>query len=380
MKCKLFVNPQNYSQKHICIEGHCNLLSNRSLHKKLVGELEHLYICEQTGTPHLCGELCDGCYIISNSDSQEICEISGLVIRSTSFSNTQIEKKETIERPENLHNSVTKKKQKVINYLDNTEALLENCHNLPKNMDQSEVIKKIKLLKNVPLKECYLRVAIVRLAHIFSKERFQRDKEASLSFENELKKIIQKHISTVSRDPEQKLYTYHMLLLAHQHEEKKYSTPDMTVIKDNDLKILIKSYAYKCLYFWYIIRTQTKSGRENPGNFPWWEFIESALLIFRDGLTFPVGKNRAETVISRPDPFLRVLPDKSPFLIESSIGRKKAKRKTRTRIYNASKTALLEMMTGENKVNPEVFRFDNLNFNELDDNQFCKFRGSNRSN
>ncbi len=342
-------------------------------------ELEHLYICEQTGTLHICGDLCDKNHLIFNSDSEEICEISGLVITKQAFAYTKIERRNLSEQPEFFNRGFTKKRQKVLNFLEHTETLIENCSNLAFKITRTEVFKKVKLLKNTPLKVCYLRVAIVKLCLIFSKDRFKKDKETSLNFEDELQKSIRQHISTVCRNKKPKLFTSDFLLIANQIDEKKYSSPDMTRLDDNELKKLILNYAYKCVYFWYIIRTKTKVGKESPSNFPWWEFIESALLIFRDGLIFTTASTDQEIIVSQPDPFLKALPDKSPFLNEYNSGMKKTKRLSRTRIYNACKNALLEMVTPPENSNPEIFRFDNLIFDELNNDEFHKFRGSGRN-
>lgn len=366
------------------------MLDNSDVHKQIIYFLNELFICEQTGTAHVCGDLCDRQYLLYNQHSEQVCSLTGIKIDNVTIAIQKNEMKEIIEKPEIFTNTNVKKRQKTLNFLESTETLLENCHNLTIDTSRSEVSKKLKLLKGVSLPVQYFRVAIVRLSKIFSKQRFSKDTETSQSYESELRSAITKHISSVYRDPKQTLFSYHFLLLANQIDEKKYSSPDMTKLTDDQLRTLIIYYAYRCVYFWYIIRTKTKLGRESPQSVPWWEFIESALLIFREGLLLTEDVTSREVIIAHPDPFLKSLPDKSPYLTSSSSDKKKPKRSSCTRIYNFCKRALIKALspgdtdmflkTSSNfeTVNPESFRFDNLDFDSLDPKVFIKMKGSGR--
>ncbi len=366
------------SEVHLCIHGYCDFDNEHDPAWTKVAYLEDLYVCQRSTKPHLCGPFCDHSYDIVTASTETVCSMSSLAHSNHAMRRTNYivpGNSNGVTLPKNPQSRRPGLKAKTEFVLENVEDLIATCVYLNPKDSRKELLEKLRVIdtRNVPLRSQYFHSAIYTLAHVFSKDRFQSDRNNMLAIENDLKSQFDRYVSGMGRSSNQLISADDLYMIATQQMQKGYNVPNFARLTDDHRRELIVRYATKCVIFWYILRTETTKGREHPEEMPWLDFIDSALITFRSGVKFSQDCVR-ECVIIEEDPFLNMLPDTSDYLsINHQTVTKKPKKKSTTKICTFIRTAMMEAVTVQG-LNPQKLSPDRYTIDQLDETPFLRIK------
>jgi ribosomal protein L22 len=237
------------------------------------------------------------------------------------------------------------------------------------------------------IKNQYLGFAILKLSKIFSQSRFEQDMKKEDVRKEEIMKHFHQYVSK-SIQKNLPLNTMDLYAIAATIRNKTFNSVDMRTLTDQQRTYIIVHYAKQCLALWYVIRTRTKIGQSDPKQFPWPEFVDSAMLVFEAGFEISPRDYPYKVVLIPKDPLLSLLPDdnnvSSYYISEQKQqqqnnkkgqNKRKSKKTNQTKIKNNITNALISAVVNEN-VNPELLKIDTMDLKQmLDTSVFVRLRG-----
>jgi hypothetical protein len=166
--------------------------------------------------------------------------------------------------------------------------------------------------KNVdsPLSE-YCAIALLRVASLFCKTRFMED----LKNAREARRLANRSVMrAINREDSESS------AIALRNIQKvgldARPVPTNILLSGKARKNFFTIYAMRALKMWLVVRTRTRLGREEPGMFPFSDFVVAAMYIQCDGIKVPpsVTKSTHTEIVMQEDLVLRkVLPSTASF-------------------------------------------------------------------
>lgn len=150
----------------------------------------------------------------------------------------------------------------------------------------------------------YYATALLRIASLFCKTRFNLDLEAA----KEARRLANRSVIKALNSGNDFVNVVELRNIQKTELDNR-KVPINILLSGSDRKNFFIIYAMRCLKLWLIIRTRTKLGREQPSLFPFIDFAITAMYIFRDGIKVPktVTRGQFPEIILVPDPLLKLL-------------------------------------------------------------------------
>jgi hypothetical protein len=377
---------------HLCIRGYCGKEGGEAnLHRYIIGTLDEIYACYYSGKEHLCGPFFCKEMNHVNNEGVLVCPISGRTINEVYISNKHWKfEYQRVSGAYTTADSKTRADHDEGIDLRDVENLYENCHNIgttPIKIKKRRSGASSKMgggMETPPtgedLRREYLGFAIVKLALYFSAERFESDMKREKEKEAEILKQFSQYVSKYMQKG-LPLNVIDLHIIACNLRRRSCPAVDMRNLTDDQRNFMIRHYARMCLSLWYIVRTRTKKGIEEPKLFSWPDFVDSAMLIFADGFEVSAQDYTHKVTLIPKDPLLGMLPEDSGYADGKYQGHsrrkgssKRSKKINPTKLKNFITTALMNAIVKEH-VNPETLRIDILDLETVDTSVFTKLRG-----
>lgn len=307
VKARIYQSRNRGNNRHICIADYCDSENtDPDLHFRLMEEINDVYVCEKYAIPHFCGDHCDGSYREINKDGMYVCRISGRYFDEM-HTVDKFWTKEQKNIDKDMANNPFVKVKKDMKYEDfkDIDTVINRCVNRSEN--SSLDIKRKSSHSN---KEHFLKLAIERVSKLFPNVDMtsiykKRDKQ----IESE---IIATFIKYVNKSNSSGVIpnTCTLFSLFMTFAKKFPNRVDLTGISPVQKRMLILFYSHQCLSLWVIVRTKTEHGMKSPSDFPWPEFVDSALSLLESGFYVTSNDGQGEKIILiEKDYFLSILPE-----------------------------------------------------------------------
>jgi hypothetical protein len=391
----------NINEHHICINGFCDR-PYPQCHHFLLYEFKHVYVCRETGIPHFCGPKCDQIRI--NKDKMKYCRLTGFDFGEVVMDNKMAyDKAKTKEYEDNEQATSTEgyvmgipKRKKDDETDDGFKLDTDNIAELGEGaiigMYLNETKRKNSAISNETRKDEFHNIAYIKIYALFSETQLDLEENIrETSNQKELDTEMTRYLNRASQT-KKALNTQEMLLIALGHHKRK-ANPIKMNFNDVDRRTISLYYAKRVMTLWYIIRTKTEHGRNNPSLFPHREFIIPALSVMQNGFEIAQDEIGYRATVIEPDKLLQARRldgvariankfsyansekrnikksqsldtgiDNHEALLSDLIGRKKSQSdKIRTNIEIALRSAIKD----EHK-SPEELKLESLHYEELD--------------
>jgi hypothetical protein len=168
----------------------------------------------------------------------------------------------------------------------------------------SELKKKGSGIAAKTKKEEYLMLAYSKIYALFSSTQLKMEEQIQSDDANkEITTEIDRYANSNSQNKMLMVASDMYLLAAHRRNTR--DDPVRFQLTEEARKRLALYYAHRCLVLWYIARTRTKMGKENPLMFPFREFIIPALSLMQTGFVIPESDLGYRAIVVEPDDILR---------------------------------------------------------------------------
>lgn len=323
------------SDYHVCLgHPHCQVNKNDDqVHTSQWINLEHVYVCQETGIPHICGQYCKNS--IRNQDGILVCTLTGKCIAEVLIRDTWnvngahvmsgkdapyglsdcANSGERIQ-PNKFVNSGTSSASIKMDIdtmmLSGEDAVIDVMNG---GMDFNSSNRKSKI-EAVNKKQEFLMSAISKIMKLFSDDQLDKEVEKAENIEREINSQLNKYLTKNTQSKRLTVMTdIYLLSLNYQKKKDDFVRFDLS---EKDKSNIAMIYAQQCLIFWFIIRTRTKMGREKPNLFLFRDFVYPAITLFETGFEISEADFGYRAVIIEPDPLFQA---KAPDLDKlSSVG------------------------------------------------------------
>jgi hypothetical protein len=424
IRAKVYMT-RRHDVHHICIAGYCaSEGKNFDMHHSIIRRIDDIYVCENTAIPHFCGHFCSSDRQVLNKDNIYTCPLTGrslsteVEVRDQFWNKGNIKQQQQADRETavNPFKASTNRKRKKSNNnnepadpdinIKDVDDILDKCVRMGIQADvvMDALISTKKRKKDGSINSCtptmtlkteYLLIAVIKLAKMFSRERFENDMKKEEETQKELLMQFSKYTATKTRSNDI-LSICELYVIALQHRKKKCTVIDFTGLTDTQRKGLIMYYAKMCIALWYVVVTKTTMGQKKT-DYPWYEFIDSAMRLFETGLIISELDYGRKVTIIEPDPFLALLTDDNSYMKNNSNNnnnedtapqrrdsyktgvhqQRHSKKNNLTKIKNATSMAITFAVIKDG-IPPERLRPEMVDFDTIDEKAFTKIRGKNR--
>lgn len=294
-------------------------------------QISDAYMCARTGLMHICRVgMCE--YVDSTEQhvrrGESTCVLTGNVLEDSVFvdkfwcpqsvANTAQTSRlswSEISRGKRAFNSVWSEKNG-LPQITWGEALADIEQNLLTEMCDIDDIRyyltKRRPKKNVdsPLSE-FCAIALLRVASLFCRTRFTED----LKNAQEARRLANRSVlRAINRDePDSSAIGLRNMQKVGLDARP---VPANILLSGKARRNFFMIYAMRALKLWLVVRTRTRLGCEDPGLFPFSDFVIAAMYIQRDGVKVPgsvTGGNYSEIVLKEDLVLKKVLPSTASF-------------------------------------------------------------------
>jgi hypothetical protein len=370
---------------HVCAPSLCNR-DDMNLHRTLWKKIDWLHFCKQTGAMHVCDRFCNAEKVPDRAMHGMVCSITGLYRIGSGIVTIDQPAWSKISQsldPANGGGSRSKKQstgRSVEEILDactesdfaDTVIKQQRLHRQNGGKRRPGVTSSVSEMSYIPAmtiktKEDALKEAISQLSITFSAQRFESFQTTRILVHSQLEnrlikccsRALQNHL--VPSSAELQLETDAFL-------KRNFIPPDMRAIsEDRGLRrLLIRHYAQRCVVFWHVLCEYTNFREQ--GSFTFRDFIESALVVFEEGLYVSERDYSFPFTLYQKDALLVIISTSHSNLHRGNHFRLVPHR-NRTPIKIYIKNALLETIRSS-RLNPDMLRLENYNYNDLADHHF----------
>lgn len=348
---------------------------------KYRGTLEELYVCSKTGHMHLCTPTaCDYGTNPEHNHGDSVCKLTGKVLSERqSVSEYWLPKSVKMSSGESwlASDNGTRKgagsgkkgvpPKSFRPYMSSNQEdpigeffMLDDMsfRDIP-TCDHSKIREYIKFrrrkrsTKRNPYRE-YLTTAVMRISLLFSRTRYLIDMDIASEAMRLANRDVHKQLRSGVGDDALSLKTTQL------HALRNRNVPDNLVLSRQDRQNFFLSYAKRTLQLWAIVRTRTKTGADSPNQFPFMEFVISAMYIFKSGIYLPPNvTNGPGEQLLQPDVLLQqCLPRYD--IIERLDCDRQTTRKVKKATLQAIMLAVREERVNTSQLHPTSIHPENL--------------------
>jgi len=301
-----------------------------------------IFACEVSGAMHWCGKKCT-LVEMNEKDAQVMCPLSGI----TRFTHVLVDKffkaggpvnettASTLECERQMHREHVKAVISATRQTRSHQRRMYMSNVSTKCIEEQTVQQWLFDLvgtetydasycqmvlgfervipKNITLQ--YFMAAASKIWSLFCKERYYGDQERIKNTQNILLNTVERTFSNAKNGTEVVVYTRVETEYNGRLTRLRAITPRLYKENPGDKEKrrvvgVIQEYAWRVIKMWYIIRTKTSIGRENPEYFPFMGFILPCIYLFMSGVTITKHYSQSDIIILLPDPRLRLwLPE-----------------------------------------------------------------------
>lgn len=424
------------SEYHVCLGLSCpSSYSDSRIHSNIHKDIDNLYVCKDTAIPHFCGRLCNTS--VRNKDGISVCRLTGSCVNDVLIRNTWITKSKSQNVEGDLSAAVSQTDKEFGLFMSKSypsNGRYDKSYCVRLGMDSLDTTSEDLLISagdgygsnnnNSPVvidantkKDEYFILAKSKILKLFSPEQIERERGRSRSAERECESNVNKYI-TAKSNTKNLLVLSDMFMLNSSPKKKKERQSNLD-LDENERDRLSVIYARQCMILWYIVKTRTKYGRENPSKFPFKDFIYPAMSLFESGFIIPSNDIDYNAVIIEEDDILTIrAPDIDLLMRNTSnysirktasadaimqgdkkyespikktktqnpadrnnlyIGRQTKRKSQHNKIRQEIEKALYEAVTVE-KVSPEALRISTIEFDSIDASDIVFVQSQHKNN